>query len=208
MQKILIAFLVFLLVSCSGRETVSNITVIGILPYKDFPKEKIDSVKADIEKYYGVSVCVLNEKPLPESAFVNIKSPRYRADSIITIQLRQKPDSIDYIVGLTHKDISAPRYENGKIKEPVWKYNDFGIMGLAYRPGKSCVVSTFRLKTPDKQLHFTRLKKVVLHELGHNFGLAHCKDKKCVMTSAAEKIKTIDNANPQLCSKCRAKVLK
>jgi archaemetzincin len=38
-------------------------------------------------------------------------------------------------MGLTNKDISE---EKGKVF-------DYGIMGLAYQPGKSCVVSPFRL---------------------------------------------------------------
>ncbi|MFP9118082.1 matrixin family metalloprotease [Flavobacterium sp. RNTU_13] len=143
---------------------------------------------------------------MPESAFVNIKTPRYRADSLIGIQKRNLPDSIDYVVGLTNKDISVPRYENGKIKKPEWKYNDFGVMGLGYRPGNSCVVSTFRLKANNKPLFYKRLEKVVLHELGHNLGLPHCENPKCVMTSAAEKISTIDNANASLCDACAKRI--
>ena len=79
-------------------------------------------------------------------------------------------------------------------------------MGLAYCPGNSCVVSDFRLKTKNKALHIARFKKVIIHELGHNFGLPHCPDKKCVMTDAVESIKTIDNAKPGLCNTCKNKL--
>lgn len=95
---------------------------------------------------------------------------------------------------------------NGKVKSSIWRYNDFGIMGLAYCPGKSCVVSGYRLKHQNYDIHFGRFKKVVIHELGHNFGLPHCPDKKCVMTDAVESIKTIDNAKLELCLSCRKKI--
>lgn len=78
--------------------------------------------------------------------------------------------------------------------------------GLAYCPGNSCVVSGFRLKHKNEEKHFGRFKKVVIHELGHNFGLPHCADKNCVMTDAVEKITTIDNAKPDLCNKCKQKL--
>ncbi len=105
---------------------------------------------------------------------------------------------------MTNKDVSVTKKDaDGKVLKPEWKYNDFGVMGLGYCPGNSCVVSTFRLKNKDKNLELSRLKKVVIHEFGHNLGLPHCSDKHCVMTSAAEKIGTIDNEKMELCVKCK-----
>ena len=198
--------IIILLFSCQEKP-VGDDTVVGLLPYKGISNEKVDLIKKSITDYYGVKVSVLPQKELPKSAFVNIKSPRYRADSLIAQQLRIKPDTLDYIVGITDSDISTTkRDEGGNIKQPEWRYNDFGIMGLAYRPGKSCIISTFRLKHKDKEIHFGRFKKVVIHELGHNFGLPHCPDKKCVMTDAVERISTIDNAKPELCANCKNKL--
>ena len=87
--------------------------------------------------------------------------------------------------------------------EPKWKYCDFGIMGLAYRPGRSAIVSKFRVKSKNHKTEMTRLRKVAIHEFGHNLGLPHCSDKNCVMTSAAEKITTIDHEKLALCNKCK-----
>jgi archaemetzincin len=206
-MKILYCLLLIVLVSCTNKPVVKDTTTIGIIPYKGISTEKVITIQKAIKEYYGVNVKVLTIHKLPKSAFINIKSPRYRADSIIKIQERALPDGVEYVLGLTENDISVTKHSaDGSIKKPVWKYNDFGIMGLAYCPGKSCIVSGFRLKHKNKEVYFGRFKKVALHEVGHNFGLPHCPDKKCVMTDAVESIKTIDNARPELCAACSAKL--
>lgn len=194
--------------SCSDKNQDLENKIVAIQPYKGFPKSKTDTLSKAISDFYHISVIVLPEKELPKSAFVNIKSPRYRADTIINIQKKAIPDSVDFIMGFTDKDVSVTKKESdGSIKKPEWKYNDFGVMGLAYCPGKSAVISSFRLKTKDSKLHFTRLKKVTIHEFGHNLGLPHCPDPHCVMTSANEKISTIDSEKMELCKKCKTKLL-
>ena len=79
-------------------------------------------------------------------------------------------------------------------------------MGLAYCPGKSCIVSTFRIQHKDKAVYFMRLKKVAVHEFDHNLGLKHCPDKRCVMTDAVESVATIDKAQLKLCMSCQSKL--
>lgn len=209
MKPFVFAVLSVLLFSCSKNKPAaeSKSEVVGILPYKGISKSDIDSIASAIERFYQIKTFVLEENELPEAAFVTIKSSRYRADSIIKIQYRNKPKNTDYVLGLTHNDISVTKRDAaGKIKKPEWKYNDFGIMGLAYCPGNSAIVSDFRLKSKDKALQLGRLRKVALHELGHNLGLPHCPNKNCLMTSAVEKISTIDNEKMQLCEKCSAKL--
>lgn len=181
--------------------------IVGIQLYDGFSKEKATDLAKTISEYYHFKTIILPEKDLPKSAFINIKSPRYRADSVIKIQKRSNFKNCDYILGLTDHDISITKKEaDGSIKKPEWKYNDFGVMGLAYRPGNSAIISSFRLKNKDQKLFFERLKKVVIHEFGHNLGLPHCKNKHCVMTSACEKISTIDNEKMSLCETCASKI--
>ncbi|AWH85767.1 Zn-dependent protease [Flavobacterium album] len=206
MRRYILLITLLVLLSCSDK-SVSETTIVGIIPYKGISDEKIAMLREAITEYYGIETKLLPEKELPKEAFIAIKSPRYRADSLIAIQQRNMPEGMDYILGLTESDISVTKKEkDGSIKKPEWKYNDFGIMGLAYCPGKSCIVSGFRLKHKDKEVHFGRFRKVVIHELGHNFGLPHCPNKKCVMTDAVEKIATIDNARPELCEDCKKKL--
>lgn len=206
MRNFIVALLTLCTIGCSDRPITAT-TTVGIIPYKGISSEKATMLKKIVEDYYKVNVQLLPEQKIPQTAFVNVKSPRYRADSIISIQHRNMPKNIDYMLGLTESDISVTKRDAaGKIKSPEWKYGDFGIMGLAYCPGNSCVVSGYRLKHKNKEVHFGRFKKVVIHELGHNFGLPHCPDKKCVMTDAVESIATIDNARPEVCNACKQKL--
>ncbi|WP_320814751.1 matrixin family metalloprotease [Flavobacterium sp.] len=199
-------YIICLGICFSCQKKVSRDTKVAIQPYTGFSKVKTDSLAKLVEDFYNVSVEVLEVKQINKSAFINTKSPRYRADSIIKFQ-RRDLEKYDFILGLTNKDISTTkRDKNGAVKEPKYKYQDWGIMGLAYCPGNSCIISSFRLKHKDEAKYFNRLKKVTVHEFGHNLGLPHCPDKKCVMTDAVESIKTIDNAELNLCSKCKSKL--
>lgn len=202
---------ILLLILCASvvlhcEPTKSSLN-IGIQPYQGMDASLTDTIKNTLEEVYGAKVYVYPPVAMPQEAFVNIKSPRYRADILIKMLKENKPDSIRYVLGLTSKDISCTKTDaSGKIKEPEYKYKDWGIFGLGYMPGPSCIVSTYRLKHENKQVFITRLKKVCVHELGHNFGLEHCTTPRCVMQDAAETIKTIDNVDLELCDKCKVKV--
>ena len=118
----------------------------------------------------------------------------------------EKPDSIHHILGLTTKDISTTKKDAlGNTRKPEKKYKDWGVFGLGYCPGGSCIVSTYRFK--NNTLKFVdRFKKICVHEIGHNLGLKHCPNESCVMRDAAESIKTIDLVELNLCDACRLKV--
>ncbi|MDX5326126.1 MAG: matrixin family metalloprotease [Bacteroidota bacterium] len=203
MRLIWRSLILLILWSCSE----SGPSTIGIQPYENIPEEWMTRITTSLEREYGCKVVVLDKKDLPASAFVRIKSPRYRADSIIRILKRERPDSVDLILGITQKDISTTKYKSrGIVKEPKSKYQDWGIFGLGYRPGPSCIISGFRLKGKGNKVTLDRLERVSIHEIGHNLGLPHCPNRGCVMEDAAETIRTIDRVNPHLCSDCKRRI--
>jgi len=205
---------IFLNISCEEVESKLNkvilqekIVKIGIQPFNNFDEALSDSVKSVIKEIYGFEVIILESTDLPEDAYTNIKSPRYRADSLLRYLRKIKPDSIDHILGLTEKDVSVTKTDiEGNIKKPEYKYKDWGVFGLAFRPGTSCIVSTFRIRSVQSKF-IERFKKICIHELGHNLGLKHCSSNdSCVMRDAAETIKTIDFVALNLCSTCKKEI--
>ncbi len=203
-----IIFLLSLIIFSTCKEIKENKSeIVAIQPYGDFSKSETKILSSLISDFYEIETVILTSKKIDSKAFIYEKSPRYRADSIIKFQKKNLSNKYNFILGLTNNDISTSKLENGKVKFPDWKYKDWGIMGLAYCPGKTSIVSSFRIKNQNNEIYLDRLKKIVLHEFGHNLGLPHCKNKKCLMTDAVENIATIDNANLTICEDCKSKLL-
>ncbi len=82
------------------------------------------------------------------------------------------------------------------------------IFGQAIFGGKTGVASVYRLKNEQYGLKkndlllFERFRKVVIHELGHTFGLIHCHVPSCVMRSTSY-VEDIDQKKYHFCNKCR-----
>lgn len=186
-------------------------TAIGILPFGEVPNQEVDSVKKAIASMYQTEVVVLDRVPLPQEAFTSVKSPRYRADSLLHWLADYCPDTLRMLVGLTSRDISITKYESGTnrkvIKKPESTYKDFGIFGLGRVGGNACVVSSYRLGSGvSKKKFFIRLTRISCHEVGHVYGLHHCPKPNCLMNDANESIKTIDKSTGVLCNDCKGKI--
>jgi archaemetzincin len=81
------------------------------------------------------------------------------------------------------------------------------VFGEAQLNGKVSIVSLCRLheefytgRTNDQVL-LERALKEILHELGHNFGLHHCRDWDCVMHSSSI-IEQVDIKGDYYCDMC------
>jgi archaemetzincin len=85
------------------------------------------------------------------------------------------------------------------------------VFGEAQLDGNCAVVSTARLREefyglPAREdLLRQRLVKEAIHELGHTFGLRHCPDWRCVMTSS-HAVERLDVKEADFCPKCRKTV--
>ena len=183
-----VGLIIILMSSCSsGKKTNSteddsdtlctcppeSFVHIDLQPLGDFTQKEANQLKEDLEKHlvsiYLSEIEVLPKKDIPASCLYKPRN-RYWAGKILGF-LKQQNQGSDFVtIGLTHRDISTSIHGN---------YN-YGIMGLSFRPGDACVVSTFRLKRKDD------LWKVTIHEFLHSRDLPHCKknNPKCLMQDA------------------------
>lgn len=171
----------------SDKETAT----IVIQPFEGLPSSTADFVKVKLHEIYSGEIIINEPIPLPKRA-LNQDRSRYRADSLIRF-LDSFANEGQLIIGLTSKDISIT-----KGKDP-----DYGIMGLGFSPGKSCIASTFKLKGDNR---LEKLFKLAIHELGHTQGIAqtttkHCPEKTCIMRDA--KGKDHWDELKDFCSKCK-----
>jgi len=153
-------------------------------------------LKKDLLYNIGITYrCNVDEieglRTLPTEAYFKARN-RYRAP--IILEYLKTIHGYDKIIGVTSNDISTT-------SRGVY---DWGVLGLGYCPGKSCVISTYRMKTSNKALFKERFIKIALHELGHTMGIPHCaKDLKCFMSDAEGTVRSVDREEMSLCSSCK-----
>jgi len=86
------------------------------------------------------------------------------------------------------------------------------VFGEAQLRGTAAIVSTHRLSNQfyglprDEDLMIHRLEKEIVHELGHTFGLLHCRQFECVMR-ASTYVEEIDLKQIHFCDICSRRIL-
>ena len=193
-KPIVIGFVILLFASnsCTNKSKPSQASKLDIVHFEDFDTTILNSLRLDIKKFYGINTNSVKFDKLPISTYYSPRN-RYRADSLIKYLNSLKNQSNNLVLGLCSKDISVS----------IHKAKDWGVFGFGYCPGYSCVVSSFRLKKDSKPGYYTRMKNVVLHELGHNLGLKHCQDTICLMVDAKGKMSSIEGESRKLCLNCQ-----
>lgn len=120
---------------------------------------------------------------------------QYNGSELLKTVDRMKPEKALKSIGLLNVDIFIP----------ILTY----IFGQAYLNGATGIASMYRLKNEhyglksDDKLLLSRFKKVIIHELGHTFGLQHCHIPSCVMRSGVY-VEDLDQKNSSFCNSCMA----
>ena len=187
-----IVYLILVSLFVSGKHTAKSPLNIAVLYYANIDEDLKSELLQNITATY---LCTVTEikgiATLPKAAFYK---PRNRYRATVLLESIDSYNGYDKIIGITTKDISTS-------KNNIY---DWGIMGLANSSGRSCIISTYRIKTPNKVLFNDRFIKVALHELGHTMGLPHCTfSSTCFMEAADGTIKSVDREKRFLCSNCK-----
>ena len=149
----------------------------------------LDNIKRELRKKFKWSVDITNPLEIPQNIFNKFRN-QYESSLTLEFLTKQFPD--DHVVAITNSDL----YIRGL---------NF-IFGQA-KIGKAMIVSTHRLAPTfykdrgNEKLHQDRVLKECVHEIGHMFGLQHCKERGCIMSPSGT-IKDIDNKSIEFCHMC------
>lgn len=191
------------LVAAYPAHAAGTRAAVYVVTLGDFPADLHDAVGLALARELDVEVKRVASAPLPRSAFYAPRH-RYRAEKLLAYLhdvLRERapeapPDA--RIVALTEVDISTTK---GRVF-------DWGVFGLGEIGGRSCVLSSFRLRrgARDAERLRRRLAVVATHEVGHTLGLPHCGEPGCIMLDAEGSIRNTDTSTGHLGPGCRARV--
>jgi archaemetzincin len=166
-----------------------SVTICGV---GSVDKSILEYLAECIAARYGLTCKISSGMESPEYAY-NIIREQYNSKLILKHLLRQCPNDTLRFIGVTSVDLYVPILEF--------------VFGLAQIEGQCSIVSLHRLypkfynRPPNPDLVLVRLLKTSLHELGHTFGITHCRDRRCVMYSST-RIEHTDFKHPDFCLTC------
>lgn len=153
---------------------------------------------------------VVRERPLDIGFAFDPRRGQYCSTDILAALLRLGPDD-----GGGHAVTEATRSGDGGEKIlgiadvdlfiPIFTF----VFGEAQLGGRAAVLSLARLRQefyglpPREDLLYLRAEKEAMHELGHTFGLVHCRRYECAM-HVSNSVEEVDLKSNLYCESCEA----
>ncbi|MDW8354714.1 MAG: archaemetzincin family Zn-dependent metalloprotease [Bryobacterales bacterium] len=157
------------------------------------PLEFLDSLAARLARVFGRSCRVLGPS-LDPAPFYDPDRGQYWSTAILRHLAARFSDAPARVLGVADVDLFVP----------VLTF----VFGEAQLEGRCAVISLCRLREefyglpPNPERLLERAVKEAVHELGHTFGLRHCRDWRCVMAST-HAVERLDLKEADFCPACR-----
>jgi archaemetzincin len=166
---------------------------LGLVPLAHVDPDILRHLGKAIADFLLLPVSILPPQPLPLHTY-HPERNQYHATQLLESLINEEHEEKPFrILGITAVDLYIP----------IFTF----VFGEAQLDGQAAIISLFRLGggasggEPSTALFLSRLIKLSLHELGHTFGLPHCRQDCCLMGFAAN-LEKLDQKKIGLCKYC------
>jgi archaemetzincin len=170
----------------SCKENTLLISPVGDL---GLGTELLERLEREIQEIFGYDTHILpliDEKDLwPDPARHQVHS----TPILETLSLLSPRNAVK-VLAITNLDLFIPILTH--------------VYGEAQLGGRACILSTYRFTDglfPGTEAFSCRIVKEAVHELGHTFGLRHCRDPACVM-HYCRNLREVDRKSSRPCRYC------
>lgn len=169
---------------------------INVAPVVFSNTQLLDRIMGTLQHTFRTGVNKISLTIDTDSLYSNERR-QYYSTGFLEQSISQTPDINGKVILITELDIYVP----------VLTF----LFGEAQLKGKHSIVSVFRLHeefysgVTDNELLYERTIKEIYHELGHNFGLIHCRNWDCVMHSS-NSIEQVDLKGNYYCNNCKSQL--
>ena len=165
---------------------------ICILPIGDIDRNLLEELSEMLGQTFGRRTRILPRQENPGFA-LDSRRGQYLSIPILGRILQCADQETEKIIGVADVDLFVP----------VLRF----VFGQAQLSGRAALVSITRLKQQfyglpeNENLLMLRLKKEAVHELGHTYGLVHCRADGCVM-HYSNSLREVDARPLRFCTDC------
>jgi archaemetzincin len=137
----------------------------------------------------------MRHKPIDVRSALDPRRGQYSSTEILAALLRLGSDAGERVLGIADVDLFIP----------IFTF----VFGEAQLGGRAALMSLTRLRQefyglpPSEDLLYLRAEKEAMHELGHTFGLVHCRSYDCAM-HFSNSVEEVDLKSNTFCESCEA----
>jgi archaemetzincin len=171
-------------------------SVLHLLPVGEIAGPLLEELRRGLAAEFRAR-CEILPQPLEAEFAFSGQRHQYHSTEILRRMQKAVPQECWRLLGVTAHDLYMP----------ILTF----VFGEAQLNDTCAVVSAHRLRQEfyglpaNPELLRDRLLKEAVHELGHTFGLTHCRDYACVM-AASHAVERIDLKGSYFCPACRPRV--
>ena len=168
---------------------------IALVPIGQVDESILTVIGRGLREAFGRAYVIAAALPHPDYAY-DRRRGQYVADDVLA-QLVGLNFSTERWLGVADVDLYTPGLNF--------------VFGQARMGGPAAVIALPRLRQgfyglPENEALFhQRAVKEAVHELGHTYGLGHCRNPRCVM-SFSNSLRDVDRKGREFCPSCRRKL--